>query len=206
MLDARIRHLIDPPLTRLGQGLAQRGWTADQITLLGLAFGLTAAIVLAVGLPGWLALIPLLAGRLADGLDGAVARANQGMAGQKSDFGGYLDILCDMAFYAAIPLAFALRDPANAPVVAFLLATFYVNAASFLGFAILAAKRGMETKAQGEKSLYYSAGLLEGTETIFFFVLICLWPGAFIGLALIFAALCLFTAIARSLLARKVFG
>jgi phosphatidylglycerophosphate synthase len=201
MLDAHMRALIDPPLNRWGQGLARRGWTADMVTLIGLGFGLTAALVLAVGLPGWLALIPLLGGRLADGLDGAVARA-----GQKSDFGGYLDILCDIAFYGAIPLAFALRDPDHAGVAAFLLATFYVNAASFLGFAILAAKRGMETRAQGEKSLYYSAGLLEGTETIVFFALICLWPGAFNTLALIFGALCLFTATARSLLARKVFG
>jgi phosphatidylglycerophosphate synthase len=206
MLDARMRALIDPPLNRWGQRLARQGWTADGITLLGLGLGLTAAIVLAVGLPGWLALIPLLAGRVADGLDGAVARANQRIAGQKSDFGGYLDILCDIAFYGAIPLAFALRDTANAAVAAFLLATFYINAASFLGFAILAAKRGMETKAQGEKSLYYSAGLLEGTETIVFFALICLWPRAFNTLALIFGALCLFTALARSLLARKVFG
>jgi hypothetical protein len=90
-----------------------------------------------------------LASRLADGLDGAVARARG-----KSDFGGYLDIVCDFAFYGAIPLGFVLLDPAaNGAAGAFLLAAFYVNGATFLGYAILAAKRGMETRSRGEKSL-----------------------------------------------------
>ena len=83
---------------------------------------------------------------------------------------------------------------------------FYVNGASFLGYAILAEKRGMQTTAQGEKTLYYSAGLLEGTETVAFFVAICLIPAAFVPLAWGFGALCLVTACARVLLARRVFG
>ncbi len=155
--------------------------------------------MLALGGPGWLALGPLLAGRLADGLDGAVARV-QG----KTEFGGYLDIACDFAFYGAIPLAFALRDPANAVPAAFLLFAFYVNAASFLGFAAVAARRGLETRAQGEKSLYYAAGLLEGAETIALFLALCLWPGLFVPLAWGFGALCLVTAVARILWARGV--
>jgi phosphatidylglycerophosphate synthase len=199
MFDTALRRWIDPPLNRAGRRLADRGLTADQVTLAGLALGLSAALVLALGGPGWLALVPLLASRLADGLDGAIARARG-----KTDFGGYLDIACDFAFYGAIPLAFALRDPANAVPAAFLLFSFYVNAASFLGFASMAAKRGMETRAQGEKSLYYAAGLLEGGETIVFFVLLCLWPGLFGPLAWAFGALCLLTAVARILWARGV--
>ena len=93
----------------------------------------------------------------------------------------------------------------NAAAAAFLLAAFYINGASFLGYAIMAEKRGIETRAQGEKSLYYSAGLLEGTETIVFFVILCLWPGAFVALAVIFGVLCLFTTGARLALARRVF-
>ncbi len=87
-----------------------------------------------------------------------------------------------------------------------LLASFYVNGATFLGYAVLAEKKGMETRSRGEKSLYFTAGLLEGTETIGFFVLICLWPAAFAPLAFIFAALCFVTAFSRVLLARRVFG
>jgi phosphatidylglycerophosphate synthase len=123
-----------------------------------------------------------------------------------TDFGGYLDILCDFVFYGAVPLAFVLRDPSgNGLAGAFLLASFYVNGASFLGYAILAGKRGLETRAQGEKSLYFSAGLLEGTETILFFALLCIVPGAFAPLACVFGVLCLATALFRGLTAYRRF-
>jgi hypothetical protein len=103
-------------------------------------------------------------------------------------------------------LAFACRDPGeNGLAAAFLLASFYVNGATFLGYAILAEKRGMQTAGRGEKSLYFTAGLLEGTETIALFTLMCLWPGGFSGLAWGFGALCLVTAGARVWLARGVF-
>lgn len=201
MLDGTMRRLIDPPLNRVGRWLAARGATADGITVLGLGFGLLAALLLALGAAGWLALLPLLIGRVLDGLDGAVARATR-----KSDFGGYFDIFCDFLFYAAVPLAFVLREPeANAVAGAFLLAAFYANAASFLGYAIIAAKRGLTTTKQGEKSLYYAIGLLEGTETIVFFALICLFPALFPVAAVVFGALCLITAVARVVLARRVF-
>ena len=202
MLDGAMRRVIDPVVNRWGQSLAARGWTANGVTVLGLVLGLAAAGVLALGWPSWVALGVLLASRLADGLDGAVARATR-----KTDFGGYLDIVCDFIFYGAIPLAFALRDPAaNGIAAAFLLMSFYANGSSFLAYAILAAKRGMETSDRGEKSLYFTPGLLEGTETIGFFVLLCLWPGGFAMLAYVFGALCFYTCVSRIWLAWRVFG
>ena len=196
-----MRRRIDPGLEAVGHRLAARGVTADAVTLAGLALGLVAAAVIAFGGPGWAALLPLMASRVADGLDGAVARARG-----KTDFGGYLDIVCDFVFYAAIPMAFVLRDPgANAVAGAFLLASFYVNGTTFLGFAVLAEKRGMQTRARGEKSLYFTAGLLEGTETIGFFVLLCLWPEGFAPLAWAFGVLCFVTAAARVWLAVRTF-
>lgn len=201
MLDGMMRKVIDPVLNRWGRVLAARGWTADGMTAMGLGLGLGAALVLALGLPGWLALPPLLAGRLADGLDGSIARA-----GRKTDFGGYLDIMADFLFYGAVPFAFAWAAPeANALAASFLLFSFYANGASFLGFAVLAEKRGMVTSDRGEKSLYFTAGLLEGSETIMFFTALCLWPGAFAPLSWGFGALCLLTAAARVALARQIF-
>lgn len=200
MLDGWARAVVQPPLDRAGRALAAR-MTADQVTLAGLALGLLAAALIALGAAGW-ALLPLLANRITDGLDGAVARVRG-----KTDFGGVLDIACDFVFYAAIPLGFVLADPAaHAVAGAVLIAAFYVNAATFLGYAILAEKRGMESRARGEKSLYFTAGLMEGTETIAFFVLMCLWPAGFAVLAYAFAALCLVTALARLRLAARVFG
>ena len=192
MLDRHVRALIDPPLNRAGRSVAARGYTADHVTLIGLALGLLAALLIVFGWT-WIALLPLLASRIADGLDGAVARATR-----KTDFGGYLDIAADFLFYGAIPMAFVWLDPAaNGAAGAFLLTSFYFNGTSFLGYAILAEKRGEQTAAQGQKSLYYSNGILEGTETIVFFVLLCLVPSAFAPLAWIFGALCFATATLR---------
>lgn len=200
MFDAQIRPLIDPPLNRLGQGLARVGVGADTVTLVGLGLGLLSAVLIAVGTPG-LALVPLLLSRIADGLDGAVARATR-----KTDFGGYLDITSDFLFYGAVPLAFVLADTAkNGAAGAFLLTSFYINGASFLGYAILAEKRGMQTTKRGAKSLYFTGGLLEGFETIAFFVALCLFPSYFAPLAWVFGALCFITAGSRVLLARAVF-
>lgn len=201
MLDGMIREVIDAPLDRGGRWLAARGASADAVTLVGLGLGLLGAALVALGWSGALVALLVLASRLADGLDGAVARARG-----KSDFGGYLDIVCDFTFYGAIPLGFVLADPAgNGAAGAFLLAAFYVNGATFLGYAILAAKRGMETRSRGEKSLYFTAGLLEGTETILFFLLIVLVPSLFVPAAWIFGALCLVTATARMALAVRTF-
>lgn len=200
MFDASLRRLIDPVLNRLGRGLAQTGATADGVTLVGLALGLGSAVLIAAGYPGW-ALIPLLAGRVADGLDGAVARATKG-----TDFGGYLDITCDFLFYGAVPLAFVLADPAaNGAAGAFLLTSFYVNGSSFLGYAVLAEKRGWQTSARGKKALYFTGGLLEGGETIAFFIVLCLFPAWFALLSWAFGTACFFTAVMRVVLARQVF-
>ncbi len=202
MLDGKMRQIVGPGLDRAGIVLARRGHRADKITYLGLGAGLVAATLIGSGAPAWTAILPLMLGRLADGLDGAVARA-RGL----SDWGGYLDIVCDMIFYAAIPLAFVYRDPAaNGLAGAFLLATFYINGATFLGYSVLAAKANLQTSHRGLKSLYFTSGLLEGTETIAFFVLICIWPQIFMAAATVFGGLCLVTAVARVMNASAVFG
>lgn len=205
MLDRHLRPLIDPPLSRLGVGLASVGISANAVTLAGLVLALLAAACIAAG--WFLAAAGLiLASRLADGLDGAVARAT-GPGPGPGDFGGLLDIVADFVFYAAVPLGFVLADPSgNGLAGAGLIAAFYVNAATFLGYGILAAKRGLESSVNGPKAWYHSTGLLEGTETIVVFVAFCLWPAAFAPLAWVFAGLCLLTAGLRLLAARAAFG
>lgn len=200
MFDAALRPLIDPPLNALGRRVARSGLTADQVTLAGLAAGLAAAGLIALGLT-LLALLPLLVSRFLDGLDGAVARATR-----RTDFGGTLDFACDVAFYGAVPLAFVILDPgANGVAGAFLLVTFYINAATFLGYAVLAERRGLHSQRHGAKTLYFTGGLAEGTETIAVFAAMCLFPVAFPWLAWGFGALCLVTAVSRLLLARVAF-
>ncbi len=190
MLDGALRRAIDPFLDRAAAFLARRGVGADALTLAGLATGLAAAGAIAANAPGWAALALLAVSRLADGLDGAVARRTR-----TTDVGGFLDIVADFMFYGAIPLAFAWRDPAAAALpAAALLFAFYVNGASFLAYAAIAAKRGEDGTPRGAKSIVFSVGFMEATETYLFFAAMILWPDGFPILAWIFAALCLVTA------------
>ena len=192
MFDPVLRRLIDPPLNRAGAWLAGQGVPANGASLAGLAVGLLAVPALAHGRYE-LALLAILLNRLIDGVDGPIARQ-----GEPTPFGGYLDIMCDMAFYAAVPLGFAFAVPANAVWAAVLLASFVCTGASFLGRAVLAAQVGEANDGKrGRKSFFHAAGLIEGSETIAAFVLFCLFPGAFPWLAGLFAALCFWTAAAR---------
>lgn len=201
MLDRRARGLLDPALNAVAARLARAGIGADQVTLAAFALGMAAAAAIALGQPlAGLAL--LLASRLGDGLDGAVARI-----GGATDRGGFLDIVLDFAFYGAIPLAFAFADPAaNALAAAALVFSFYVNGASFLAYAVMAEKRGIAQRARGEKSLLFTTGLAEATETIAVFAAFCLFPGWFAPVAWAFAAVCLWTALSRIVLAWRAFG
>ena len=200
MLDAKLRPLIDPTLNAAGRMLAGLGVTANGLTLAGLALGLGGAVAIALGHIGWgLALI--IANRLADGLDGAVARVRG-----PTDLGGYFDIVADFAFYVSIPLAFGVLAPANTLPALVLVASFVLTGVSFLAFAVIAGKRGAETAAHGRKSFFYSTGLAEGAETIAVFIAMCLFPAWFGALAYGYAALCVLTVLQRSLIARAAFG
>jgi phosphatidylglycerophosphate synthase len=192
MLDAAIlplqRRLMQPP----AGWLAARGVRADQITLAGLAVGLLATAAAAWGVWG-LALLGLALNRIADGLDGAVARLTR-----PTDRGAFLDIALDFVFYAVFPLGFVLADPAaNALPGAVLIASFVLSGTSFLAFAVIAERRGLRAQDYPTKGIFYLGGLTEGAETIAVFAAFCLFPQAFPVLALVFAAACAVTGVTR---------
>ena len=190
--------MLDGPT---GTELARRGVSADAVTFAGFVLGMAGAISIVFGQFA-LAVGLILLGRLSDGLDGAVARATR-----KTDFGGYLDIVLDFIFYGSVPLAFAILDPdRNALAAATLLAAYFANGSAFLALAIMAERRGIETTAQGQKSLYYAAGLAEGAETIVVMILFCVVPDYFTAIAYVYAAVCTVSAGARILLARRMLG
>ena len=184
MFDAQLRPVSDRLLNPIGRGLVTLGVTANQVTMIGAAFGLIAAGFVVAGL-FYPALWFVIANRVIDGLDGAVARASR-----SSDFGGYLDIVSDFIFYSAIPLAFAMARPETALAAAFLIFSFIGTSTSFLGFAILAEKHHVTTQIRGKKAFYYLGGLTEGTETILLFLAILVWPDHFSVMAIIFGILC----------------
>jgi len=201
MLDAKLRPLIDPPLDRAARHLVLLGVQPHAITLTGFGVGLVAIPALAAELYG-VALALIAINRVADGLDGSVARQSAAV----SDLGGFLDILGDFIFYAAVPLGFALARPENAVAAAFLIFSFVGTGASFLAYAVVAAKRGLAGGASGPKSLYYLGGLTEGSETIAAFVAFCLLPELFPWLAYAFGALCWVTTVSRLSAAVRDFG
>jgi phosphatidylglycerophosphate synthase len=115
------------------------------VTWTGFVIGMGAAASIAAG---WFTagLVMILANRMCDGLDGAVARASR-----PSDVGGFLDITLDFIFYSAIPFAFCVNDTQHALAGAFLIFSFVGSGSSFLAFAIIAQKRGISTDLAGKK-------------------------------------------------------
>jgi len=191
VFDRYLRPLIDPALDRLGAALARAGLSANAVTVAGFLLGAGAWAALAF--EAYPLALGLIAGnRLADGLDGAIAR----LVGT-TDLGGYLDIVLDFVFYAGVPFFFAVGRPEAALPAAFLAFSFVGTGGSFLAFAAIAARRRMTTEARGRKALYYLGGLTEGAETIALFVLICLWPAHFDLFAWAFGGLCWVTTAGR---------
>ena len=193
MLDAMARRVVAPPLTFMAHHL-QGTVTPNQVTLSGFVVGL-AAVPCIVFEWYWLGLICIAINRLFDGIDGTLARKLYGSQG--SHWGGFLDIVCDFIFYAAIAAAFGLAQPHNAWVSFLLLVSFAGTGSSFLVYAIMAQKLGISQAPKQHKSFHYLGGLTEGTETIAFFVLCCLFPQWFWLFGLVFSAMCVVTIISR---------
>lgn len=180
--------------------LIERGVKADTLTWAGFGLGLLGALAVAGGFM-LIGMFLLGLNRLADGLDGAVARATQ-----PTDFGAYLDIVLDFIVYSAAAGGFALASDENTVAAVILLVSFMATGSAFLAFAVIAAKRGLDTEARGTKSFFYVGGLTEGSETIAFFFIVCLWPQAFPFAAWIFIILCWITVVQRVMQARSAFG
>ena len=189
MFDAKLKLVIDPFLVQSGKICLRLGLTANMLTVTGFVIGLCCGLLIYAEAYNW-ALLALLLSRICDGLDGAVARLSQ-----PTDFGGYLDIVCDFLFYAFVPFCFALSHPEQAAAAAFLMLSFVGTGTSFLAYAILDAKQkaGNVLQHKRTKSFAYLGGLTEGTETIAVFALILLYPAYFTALALVFGFLCWLT-------------
>lgn len=192
MLDRWTTQWVAPPLQRVAKRLQRAGVSADSVTVVGFGIGMTAVPALAFQQYGY-ALVAILISRTLDGLDGTLARLNG-----PTDRGGFLDITLDFIFYASVVFGFALADPAaNALAAACLSTCFMGTGSSFLAFAAVAQKHDLQRIDLPHKSLYYIGGLAEGTETIGFFVAICLWPQHFAMMAYGFAVICVITTLTR---------
>jgi phosphatidylglycerophosphate synthase len=192
VLDRWTIRLVKTPLNYAAGGLLRYGCKPDWVSITSFCIGIGALPALYLQMYG-LALVCILANRIGDGLDGALARMTK-----TSDAGGFLDIVLDFIFYSAVVLGFALANPeANGLAASALLFTFVGTGSSFLAFGIMAERHGIVDIIYPHKGIYYLGGLAEGTETLVCFVLFCLFPAHFPLLAYCFAAVCLVTMLTR---------
>jgi phosphatidylglycerophosphate synthase len=186
------------PKERILEPVAQRlvGQIAPNVvTIAACGIGLLTAGAAWAGLYG-VAVGLWIVNRLLDGLDGSLARAGN----RQTDFGGYLDILLDTVVYAAIPLGLALAANTSAAYLALavLLASFYINGASWMYLAALLEKRAHGATAQRElTTITMPHGLIEGAETIVLYTLFLLFPGWIVPLFGLMAALVMVTVVQR---------
>lgn len=196
MLDSLIRARLRPGIEPVAAALDRRGVAPGAITAVGLAVGVGACV--AAALAAWpLALVLWLLNRGFDGLDGAVARRRG-----PTDLGGMLDFLADFVVYGGFIVGVAIALPDARIACAALLAAYLLNNVALLSFASLVEKRRLPHG--DERSLRFTAGLTEGTETIVAYSAICIVPAHAATIAWIFAAMVLFTVGQRVDLARRV--
>ncbi len=201
MLDPVLRPAKDRLLRPLAAGVA--GWAHPHaITAVGGALGVGCALLCTQVSPAarGAALALWLLSRVVDGLDGAVARRR----GEASDLGGYLDIMVDFAVYALVPLGLAYGAAPGGGIavwgsLAALLASFYVNSASWMYLAAVMEKRGRARLSGGgpATSVVMPTGIVEGTETILLYVLYIMLPAALVPLFALSVALVLATTVQR---------
>jgi len=203
-LDQRVRGLLGPVLDRLAGALAARGASADALTLVGLVLALAAATALSQRL--WLvATVLWLVSRLADGLDGPLARRSGG----GTDLGGFRDVVADFLAYGAWVVALGVALPGARVACLALLLAYYVNGTAFLALSSIAERRRQRVADDG-RSLQFVGGLAEGTETITVHALLALLalgaPGTVVPLLWVWTAVVAVTVAQRVAHATRVLG
>lgn len=192
MFDARLRPLLAPGLKWTAARLDVPWITPNRLTSLNLVLGLASAVLAAGQL--WVpALVTWLLCRLADGVDGPLARLRATRAGAADDAGqgGFWDISADFIVYGATVVGVAVGATAayDAEWLPFLLVLFayYINGSAFLAFSSIAERSGRQL--DDGRSLSFLGGLAEGAETVVVHSLWLIFP-AFSGqIALAWAVL-----------------
>ncbi len=197
MLDAYARPRVSPVLEAFAGPIDRAGASPGAVTAAGLVVGIGACVAAAFGEWG-IALAAWLLNRTLDGLDGVLARRQ----GRVSDLGGMLDFLADFVVYGGFVCAVAISVPDARIACTFLLAVYLLNNVALLSFASLVEKRSLDFG--DERSLRFTGGLAEGTETVIAYSAICIWPGEAMTIAWVFAGMVALTVVQRVVVATRV--
>ncbi len=195
MLDAQTRTLKNNIMQRT---IRLFDWLSPtQLSAVGLVMAFVCAAFL------WrqqyqLALIFWLLNRWFDGIDGIVARTQN----KQTDIGGYIDILCDFVAYALVPIALVIGaiNQSNLLALVFLLASFYINSASWMYLAAILEKRNVGAAANQETTtITMPGGIVGGFVTIVFYCLFILFPAHIVPLFITMSVLVLLGVLQRLL-------
>ena len=189
MIDQYLIKILKPLLNSLASFFYKMGLKANYISVAGLILSFISFYLILNGL-FMVALFIFLSGRILDGVDGSLANKTN-----ISEFGGFIDIVCDFISYSIIPLAFILKDNSNAIFGSILLTTFFGTSSTFFGIAIFVNNKSI--KKNPSKSFFYIGGFMGGAVTILFLSLMFLFPDKFNLIALIFSILCILSTIER---------
>jgi phosphatidylglycerophosphate synthase len=179
MFDLALRHTketVAKPICRVIPPFL----TPNGLTLVAFVCGLASCLIQSSSpttqrLPSAIALWAL--NRLLDSLDGSLARHR----GSASEFGGFLDLLCDFIIYSLLPVSVAYQQRNDLThldwlAIALLEAAFHIN--NFVLF--YAAAAGPSKKDELTTVAMYPA-LVEGFESGVLFSAMLIWP-RYIGL------------------------
>jgi phosphatidylserine synthase len=190
MFDARLRFALAPTFDAAARLIDFPLVTPNRLTALNLAAGLASA-ALAASQHWLLALVMWLLCRLADGLDGPLARRRAERRSPHSGQGGFWDICADFIVYGATVIGVAIGASAGheAHWLPFMLVLFgyYINGASLLAFSSIAERKGKQLN--DGRSLSFLGGLAEGAETILVHSLWLIFPAAAAHIAVVWVVL-----------------
>ncbi len=191
MFDRQIQKYTQKPLQYCAK-LFLKFISPNHMTFIGFSFGVLMCILIIID-QYFIALIFLFFNRLADGLDGVMARLKS-----PTPLGGYLDIVLDFLIYGGFVLSFGITDQNNLFSSMMLLFCYIGTGSTFLAkAAIIPSLSYQDSNKEVPKSFHYATGLIEGFETIIFMILCLLFSKLFIILSTIFSFLCIITIIAR---------
>ncbi len=196
MIDNPFRNRLAPAVAPCLKLLSALHLTPNQVSLLGLGVGLTAAYLVASGY-FVAAIFTWWASRFLDGLDGIYARATN----QTSAFGAFLDIQLDMLAYSAMIAAFYWQFPHLAWQWLIIMLAYVLCISGALALGSFEAKQGI--KDSSGRGLRLAVGLAEGGETGLAYTVFLLFPNQLAITTWIWIAILATTILARLILAQR---
>ncbi|WP_416144787.1 CDP-alcohol phosphatidyltransferase family protein [Planococcus koreensis] len=191
MLDTHARKHVQPTVEKTADFLLKMGFSADGITKIAFAIGVSSGLFIYLDQPLIAILVLWLSGYL-DVVDGTMARKTK-----PSSWGTLLDISFDRVVEISVILGLAFRFPDSMWALLLLSVSIIIGMTVFLTVGALSEK-------QGTKSFYYQAGLAERTEGFILFTLMIVFSTYLTAITLIFVAVQLITIAQRMAEAKRI--